>query len=286
MTGPVLVAGASGALGGRIVAELQRRGERVRVLVRDPARAARFGTDVDVHRGDALRPDSLRGACDGARAIISALGASVLPFPSRGRATFSRVDTPANRAIVVEAERAGVERFVYVSVFGADKMRGLDYIDAHERVVEAIDASRLNGVIIRPTGFFSAFDSFVAMARGGAVYGFGDGNARSNPIDDGDLARVCVDGLDGAPGERAVGGPEVLSRREIAERAIAAVGGRAKIRNMPIALARTLSWCARPFIPRVGHLLAFFATISEMDLIAPIAGQATIDAYFREVARR
>jgi uncharacterized protein YbjT (DUF2867 family) len=277
----VLVAGASGALGSHVVAALRARGNRVRVLTRDRSRATRLGGDVEVVQGDALDANALKGACDGVSAVISSLGASVLPFPDRGWATFSRVDTPANVNLVREAERAGVDRFVYVSVFGADRMRGLDYIDAHERVVDALRESGLSSVIVRPTGFFSAFDSFVDMARRGNVYGFGSGSAQSNPIADVDLAIVCVDALDGAPGEREVGGPEVLTRKRICELAFEAVGRTGRIRGMPLVVARAMSWLARPFLPRVAHLMAFFAAIAERDLVAPVAGTRRIGEHFR-----
>jgi uncharacterized protein YbjT (DUF2867 family) len=63
----VLVTGPTGYIGGRLTARLLAEGHSVRVLVRDPARAAgrRWADRVEMVRGDLLDPDSLRGLLDG-----------------------------------------------------------------------------------------------------------------------------------------------------------------------------------------------------------------------------
>src|SRR4051812_37281839 len=63
-TDPTLVTGATGYVGGRLVAELLRRGRSVRALTRDPARAE-LPAPVDVRGGDAVSGRGLREALDG-----------------------------------------------------------------------------------------------------------------------------------------------------------------------------------------------------------------------------
>jgi len=68
-TSTVLVTGATGYVGGRLVPRLLERGHRVRVLVRDPVRieGREWVNDVHVVRGDLLGPASLPAAFDGIR---------------------------------------------------------------------------------------------------------------------------------------------------------------------------------------------------------------------------
>src|SRR5881296_3589393 len=71
-TNTVLVVGATGDLGGRVVDALLARGKRVRVLVRegtDPSRLAAKG--VDIARGDMLDPASLERAMRGADVVVT-----------------------------------------------------------------------------------------------------------------------------------------------------------------------------------------------------------------------
>jgi uncharacterized protein YbjT (DUF2867 family) len=285
----VLIAGASGALGRRVVGEALVRGHHVVAFGRDAQRlSTRLPEQVETRIGDALVPASLAGVLDGCEAVISCLGASVSPSLGAGRRGFLAVDLPANRALADAAKAAGVRRFVYVSVAGHDEPGAaeLAYYRAHEQVVEHLDAIDLEHAIIRPTGFFSAFSEYVNMARRGRVPMIGDGSARSNPIADADLARVCVEALDGAAGDSRVGGPDVLSRREIIEMAFAAVERPAKIVSVSPGLFRAAARMIGLFVPRVGELLPFVVFVSTRELIVPAAGTLRLVDAFAEAAAR
>ena len=65
---------------------------------------------------------------------------SSLPGTVRGWSRYGRVDVPANRNLVDEAERAGVQRFVYMSVAHAESLEHLDYVGAHVRVERELRA--------------------------------------------------------------------------------------------------------------------------------------------------
>lgn len=284
----ILIAGASGALGQKIVGEALARGHQVVAFGRDSARlAANLPDRVEARIGDALVPATLVGVLDGCEAVISCLGASVSPSLRAGRPGYLAIDLPANRTLADAAKLAGVARFVYVSVAGHDQQGAaeLAYYRAHEQVVEHLDAIGLEHAIVRPTGFFSALAQYVTMARTGAVPMIGDGTARSNPIADADLARVCVEALDGPARDRSVGGPDVLSRREMIELAFAAVGRPAKIRSVSPGVFRFAGRMMGLFIPRMGELLPFVIHVSTRDVIAPIAGELRLVDAFQRVAK-
>lgn len=285
----MLLAGAGGTLGRLVAAELRRRGVTVRALSRrrNPAWA---GEVDEVRHADARDPRTLLGAGDGVDVVFSSLGASVSPSPFVGWRPYTRIDAPANLALLAEARRAGVERFVYTSLNGGAQSRQLDYAEGHERVVDALRASGLAGTVLRPTGFFTAMGDLVDMARRGFVPVFGDGSALTNPIDERDLAGIAADEvLSTTSGWRevAAGGPDQFSRRAIAELAFAVLGRRPRLIPVPSWLAATMSRALRLVNPRAGHFLAFAHHVMTHPCVAPPVGTRRLtDAMQARAARR
>jgi uncharacterized protein YbjT (DUF2867 family) len=280
--GLVLVAGATGSLGREVVRELKQRGHRVRAIGRSEKRLVGLsGLADELYVADALRPETLPGAFDGVDRVYSCMGASVIPMPRYGGQTFSKIDWPANRNLVHAAVAAGVEKFVYVSVFGAERLPRMDFVRGHELVVEELRRSRLSYSVLRPTGFFSAMEEILQVASMGMIPEFNGGSARTNPIHEADLAEACVDAFDMPAGYEAdIGGPEALTRREIAALAMQAIGKEARHVRVPVGLLRFGGRAYRLVSPRVGHLMTFIAEILVDDFVAPCHGTRRIGDYF------
>lgn len=279
----VLVAGATGLLG-RAVAELLRgRGYRVRTLSRSPERARQVPADETVV-GDATRPESIAAACDGVDIVFSCLGQSVGADPRNRGPGYRAIDYVGNHNLIEAARRAGVGRFVYVSVFGAEGHPGVAYLRAHADVADELRRSGMGYAVIQPTGFFSAFRPFFEMARDGRALVFGDGGARSNPIHDADLALACADAVASAESrDIPIGGPEVLTRRQVLELAFAACGRPAKIARAPAWAPGLMGGLIRPFAPRLGELASFIGVVSAGDFVAPPYGTRRLGDFFREL---
>ena len=277
----VLVTGATGTLGRQVVRELLARGERVRALVRDPygLRSHALGA-VELVAGDLMDPSSLGGACDDIDVVISCAGASMRLGGFADRRSFMEVDFGGNANLLEIARTAGVAKFVYVSLFGARELLRTEYAAAHERFVGALQGSGMAHTIIRPTGFFSFFSEMLDMAARGRVMLIGDGSAHTNPIDERDVANACVDAILLEESELCVGGPDVLSRRRIAELAFETLGKRPRISSISpaafSALARPL-WLVNR---RLHALCAFGASVSTIEVVAPRTGQRTLADYF------
>jgi uncharacterized protein YbjT (DUF2867 family) len=284
--GLVLVAGAGGRLGREVVRELCQRGRPVRALVRTArSRAALERLTPDVRRADALNLASLEPALRGVTAAFSCLGASVIPMPCYGARTFTRVDYPANRNLIDAARAAGVDKFVYVSVFGHRRLPDYDFVRGHERVVEHLRAVGMNYSVLRPTGFFSSMEEILLVASRGLLPEFCGGLARTNPIHEADLAHACVESLEAPSGfEMDLGGPDALPRREIARLALEAVGREGRHVRVPVGVLSTAGRLFLPFYPRVGHLMLFISRILTEDFVAPPYGTRRIGDYFRERA--
>lgn len=278
----VLVAGAGGRLGRHLLEELPARGYVVRAMVRDPCTMA--GEDLDVFGCDARSPESLKGACEGVRLVVSALGASLALGYTPPGANYRDVDLGANLNLLAEARRAGVEKFVYVSLHGAEALRGLEYVDAHEEFVEALRECGLKYTVVRPTGFFYVFSEIFKMAARGRAFIVGDGRARTNPIHEADVARACADALGTGERELSVGGPDTYTRREVAELAFRALGRRPKITSLPPGLVRALAAPVKLFNRRLYNLLQFGVAVGTVDVVAPPYGTRSLAEYFRGLA--
>lgn len=121
---PVLITGGTGFIGSHTVAALHRAGRRLRLLVRDPAAVPRALTplglsvgDVEVVEGDVRDPVAARRGMAGCEAVVHA--ASVYSFDSRRHRAMRQVNVDGTRTVLTAALRAGVDRVVHVSSFGA-----------------------------------------------------------------------------------------------------------------------------------------------------------------------
>ncbi|MFO0751220.1 MAG: NAD(P)H-binding protein [Myxococcota bacterium] len=287
----IFVAGATGMLGREVVRLLAASGRdvTVRVLTRDAGRGQALG-GVEVHVGDALRADTLRGALDGVDTVFSSLGASVSLKLGAGWRGYRAVDVPANLNLLEAAKQAGVKRFVYVSAHVIPETVKYTYFAAHEHVASAVLGSGMDGRVLRPTAFFSALRPFVDFAKARKkVPVLGDGAPKSNPISDADLAEAAVEMLLAAPGEgpreRSLGGPDVLTRADIARLACEACGVAPRYRFVPAWVARTGSLFLTPISPRLAQLVRFATEVSVRDLIAPQTGTRHLADWFREAAK-
>jgi nucleoside-diphosphate-sugar epimerase len=119
----VLVTGATGLIGNAIVRRLLARGGRVRVLVRDPERAAHvLPAGVELVRGDVTAPDSLPAAMKGVEWLFHAAGMPEQWQPDAS--IFDRVNRQGTVNVLRAALAARVKRVVYTStmdVFAAPR---------------------------------------------------------------------------------------------------------------------------------------------------------------------
>lgn len=281
----VLVAGATGMLGQHIVARLREDGHRIRTLSKDPIRAQSLAGLVDeVVIGDATNPETMADAMNDVDAVISCLGAP-MAFGWSDRRSFLEVDTVANLNLVDAARRAGVRRFVYVSLLLHGNWAGTAYARAHEMVVDGLRDSGIPYAIVRPTGIFPVFDPFIPMARRGFACTPGDGRARTNPVHPREVAEVCVAALSGTTNARIpLGGPETLTREDIVRLAFSAVGRKPRILHIPRWMLLAVARVIRPIHPRLAEVTDFSARALTHDFLAPSTGSHRLADHFNAAA--
>ena len=282
----VLVAGATGYLGKFVVRAFKESGYFVRVLCRSEERLYEPGPftapalsrdDFDeVVTGEITRPETLARMFDDIDWVFSSVGIS----RQRDGLTFEQVDYQCNKNLIDLAKAAGVQRFTYVSMQGAENIMQLAITQAHEKVVAALRDSSMEYRIVRPCGYFSDMGVLYDMAKSGRAFLVGDGSNKMNPIHGTDLARVCVETSQGEEIEVEAGGPDVMTQREAAELAFDVVGKPVKITVIPMWLARGLVKCIAVLSRQFGDLAEFIVTAGEIDGVGPKRGTITLKSYF------
>jgi uncharacterized protein YbjT (DUF2867 family) len=236
----------------------------------------------EVVRAEVTLPETLAGVCEGIDVVFSSVGIT----RQKGRLTFKDVDYRGNQNLLEVALKAGVQKFVYVSVFNGRNMLDLAIVKAHEDFVEALKSSGMDHAVIRPTGFFSDMEEYLKMAKRGRVYLIGSGRNRINPIHGADLAVTCVEAVSGTAKEIDVGGPEVLSHREIAEIALRCSGKKPRISTVPVWIMRSVVAFTRLFNRHQGELLAFFTRAMSSEAVAPATGIHRLEDQLKDLAKR
>lgn len=172
----ILVTGGTGFLGRHLVATLCRRGQRLRVLTRHPEQASWLATmpQVEVVRGDLTDAASVIGVAEGCEAIIHAAG---LFSMWQGAGDFDATNVRGTVAIVEEALRAQVKRFVYISTIAVigtpqvgrvvDEQHPPHPADAYqssklhaEQLVLAAQARGLPAIVVRPGAFYGPLGDY------------------------------------------------------------------------------------------------------------------------------
>src|SRR6478609_9453099 len=186
----ILVAGGTGRLGALVVAGLTARGERVRVLTRDPTRAASLeGPLVEVALGDVREPSSLGPAVAGARTVVSA----VHGFAGPGRVNPESVDRDGNANLVASA-RAATADMVLVSVFGATTRHPMELFRMKAAAEDNLRRSGVPWTIVRATAFLELYLDLMrrTAGRSGRPLVFGCGVNPINFVPVADVAAAVV----------------------------------------------------------------------------------------------
>ena len=233
---PVLVTGATGYVGSRLVDELLARGRAVRTLSR---RGAGQG---DARRGDVFSGQGLPEALDGVRTayyLVHSMGAG---------GDFAAKDRQAAANFAEAADRAGVERIVYLGGLGSEDS---EHLRSRHEVADLLRA-RLHtrlvyvraAMIIGPGS--ASYDILAYLVRRLPVMIVPRWlDTRTQPIALADVVAALADVIerDEAPAELQLGGAEVLTYREMMRRAAPLMGRRPPlVIRVPVLTPRLSSY--------------------------------------------
>ena len=242
----VTVFGGSGFLGRNVVRALCKRDYRVRVAVRRPELAGHLqplGRVGQIHAVQAnLRyPASVEAATRDSDIAVNLVGI----LTEGGAQTFDAVQAKGAEAVAKAASAAGA-RMVHVSAIGADENSASRYAQAKAAGEKAVLAAVPSATILRPSVMFGPDDDFTnrfaALARmSPALPLIGGGVTKMQPAYVADVAVAVADAVDGktkAGATYELGGPEVLSMREIMQIILGITERNRMLVSLPFGLAK------------------------------------------------
>jgi NADH dehydrogenase len=242
----VTVFGGSGFLGRHVIRALAKRDYRIRVGVRRPDLAGHLqplGKVGQIHAVQAnLRyPASVQAAARGASVIVNLVGI----LAEGGAQTFDAVQATGAETVARAASEIGA-RVVHVSAIGADANSTSRYARAKAAGEAAVLAAAPSATIMRPSVVFGPEDHFTnrfaGLARLSPVLPLiGGGLTKLQPVYAGDVATAIADAVDGktrAGATYELGGPEVMTMREILEVILRVTERNCLLAPLPFALAK------------------------------------------------
>jgi len=241
----VTVFGGSGFLGRHVVRALAKRDYRIRVAVRRPELAGHLqplGRVGQIHavQANVRYAPSVDAAMRGAAAAINL----VAILSESGPQTFDAVQARGAGAVAGAAQAHGA-RLVHISAIGADAQSPSRYARAKAEGEEAVLSAVPSASILRPSVIFGPEDHFTnrfaALARLAPMLPLIGGDTRLQPAFVGDVARAVADAVDGRTRPGAVyelGGPEVLTMRQIWQIILKITERERRLVPLPFVLAK------------------------------------------------
>jgi uncharacterized protein YbjT (DUF2867 family) len=242
----VTVFGGSGFLGRSVVRALCKRDYRIRVAVRRPQLAGflqPLGKVGQIHAVQAnLRyPASVEAAMRDSHAAINLVGI----LAESGPQSFESVQALGAGAVAKAAAAVGAS-MVHVSAIGADENSLSRYGRSKAAGEKAVLSAVPSATILRPSVVFGPEDQFTnrfaALAQISPVLPLiGGGVTKLQPVYVGDVATAVADAVDGKTKQGVpyeLGGPEVLTMREIIELILATIERRRILVSLPFGLAK------------------------------------------------
>ena len=243
----IVVAGGRGFVGRYITRALLDAGHEVTVLGRSgqtsgiPQLAG-----ADSTRADVTQPATLRGKLEGADAVVGAVTFPKYPaeVPRKGL-TFDRYDRQGTENLLDEAERSGVEHYLYISGASADPNSPIVWYRAKGRAEQAITSSGLRYSILRPSWAYGPEDRslnrFVQIARFSPIVPrIGVTRQEIQPVYVEDVAAAVASIFEREAWMKTyeIGGPDVMSMDAVIRTMLKVTGRRRLIVPVPTLLPK------------------------------------------------
>jgi uncharacterized protein YbjT (DUF2867 family) len=275
----LLLTGATGSVGSRLLPLLLERDEDVRCLVREPRRLGASRVDVQIALGDLGEmsdPYLVRQALRGVDTVIH-LAATIRDQPPH---RIEELNGLATVRLLRAAERSGVRRFVFFSALNASVAQRTRFFRAKWLAEQAVASSALETIVFAPSIVYDHSDPWITLLRRFSFLPVlpvsGAGKARFEPIWAHDAARCVVAALDrGARARYELAGPETLDYDEMSD-LVSRVAGRPRpLVHLPLPMVRSGLIAIRSIFGE-----AVFATWEEAELmeVPMVSERGTADA--------
>ncbi|HWA20375.1 MAG TPA: complex I NDUFA9 subunit family protein [Devosia sp.] len=245
----ITVFGGDGFVGTQIVQLLARAGHRVRVAVRRPDLAGHLRPlggvgQIVLVQANVRNADSVMAAVRDADVVINLVGVGI----ERGKQRFRAVNAMGAKNVAEAARRAGAGTLLHMSILGAEGNSRSTFARSRALGEEMVRAAFPGAIIFRPSIIFGNGDGFFnrlgLVARLLPVMPLFGGSTKFQPVYVGDVAQAFADAAEGKARARAtyeLGGPEVLTHRELVERVLQETGRSNPILPLPSFIGSLLA---------------------------------------------
>ncbi|XAS70140.1 SDR family oxidoreductase [Micrococcaceae bacterium Sec5.1] len=255
---PVLVVGATGSLGGKVVDELLQRGRSVRALVRSTTDASRLeNKGVEIARGDMLDVDSLVAAMHGTDAVITTAAGY-----TRGGKNAQDIDIVGNSNLAEAARRTNIRRFVLTSILTSDQTPNVPHF-WHKKVAEdRLEQLGVPFIALRPGAFIDQVASMGGNPiQKGRMLWLGKPSVPLTFVHTSDLAGYLAAAVDADAGDAEridIGWDRPVSVLELAELIEVSAGKPIRVRAVPSGVVRFIGAMAGRIKPIIQDMTAMF----------------------------
>ncbi len=255
----ITIFGGTGFIGRHIVRRLAKAGYQIRVATRRPNEALHLKTggkpgQIEIVQANIRDDASVAAALEGADAAINAVG---ILFES-GKQKFATVQAQGGvRVAKAAAATKTIKNFVHISAIGADAQSASLYAQskaaAEYGVLEAMPSAHIlrPSIVVGPEDdFFNRFAGLALVAP--ALPLIGGGTTRYQPVSVFDVAAavdICLTDLRAPSGVYELGGPDVLTFKQLMELLLAEIGRQRLLVPMPFFAARLIASVAQ-FMPK------------------------------------
>jgi uncharacterized protein YbjT (DUF2867 family) len=262
----LLLTGATGSIGSRLLPLLLDADEQVRCLVREPRRLGERRVDVQIALGDLGEmsdPYLVRQALRGVDTVVH-LAATIRDQPPH---RIEELNGLATVRLLRAAERSGVRRFVFFSALNASASQRTRFFRAKWLAERAVESSTLESVVFAPSIVYDRSDPWVTLLRRFSFLPVmpvsGRGTARFQPMWAADAARCVVAALGNGKQDRyELAGPETLTYDDMSDLVSRAAGRPRPLVHIPLPLIRTGLLATRSLFGE-----SVFATWEEAELM-------------------
>jgi NADH dehydrogenase len=276
----LLLTGATGSIGSRLLPLLLEGGEDIRCLVRDPRRLGTHRVDVQIALGDLADladPHTLRQSLRGVDTVVH-LAATIRDQPPR---RLEELNGLATVRLLQAAERAGVRRFVFFSALDAGAAQRTRFFRAKWVAERAVETSPLETSVFTPSIVYDRSDPWITLLRRFSFLPVlpvsGEGRAAFQPIWAQDVAECVVAALheERLRPRYELAGPETLTYDEMSDLVSRIAGRPRELVHVPLPLIKASLVGLRAVFGE-----AVFATWEEAELmeVAMVSERGPADA--------
>ncbi len=273
-----MVTGAIGQLGQALLRHLSSGShDLVRALVRsDRARGAIESMELtpspEIQIVDYTSPRKMEQALEGARCVIHLVGI----IKETKSARYVEAHEQTCHALALAANRAGIERIVYLSILGSATDSENECLASKGRAETLLLDDRVAATVLRVPMVIGGDDpaslSLLNQAKAESVRLVRGGRTLQQPIDTRDVVRAILAACVAKPGQDLsldAGGPECLSHRNLVLRAARHWNNEPRIRSIPLPLARFAVTCLEKILKDPPITRAMFDILQHDDRVDP-----------------